>query len=254
MKKTTSIIKIVLLFIFAAVGIFLSINLQRINNAQSLIENTVNTNVSYFSDNIFVFSKYYKFKDEYNSEYWVRKASGKFEYFYSELTDESNANIGTAIENAYTAAAKWDKSFFSSDTFCQIIDGSEYLFYIHQLDESGYKTGKFIVVNTPGGNINSIQIHTSKNKSNPALGSCISEAEAIDICFDKATEIGQPLQKVNNNLINTEFYNENERWIWSIKIWNITEEEIASKSKAINENEYFICIIDAASGEIIAFD
>ncbi|MEX1377778.1 MAG: hypothetical protein AB1Z23_09975 [Eubacteriales bacterium] len=254
MKKAAPIIKFVLLIVFITAGVFSSINLYKMNKAQSLIENVTNKDVSYFTDEFFVFSKYYKFKDADSKEYWIRKSNDKFAYFYSAVESEEMQDIDEAINSAYSQASKWDKSFFASDTFCQIADESQYTFYIHQLDEAGYKTGKYIVVKAPNGYISSIYMHTSKNKSNPDLGSSIGEDKAINMSFNKTTETDHPLQRDSDHLISAEFYRENDKWIWDIKIWNITQEDISSKSTPINQNEYFSCILNASTGKVISFE
>lgn len=256
-KKTKLIIKIILALAFVLAAIYLIVHAIGIKDGKSLIESVINEEIEYIGSENRQYSRQYIYKDSNNIEYWVDKKNGEFIYLSNpnaigaigEITEEK------AKELAYSEAAKWDIDFFAYDTFCQTIDGTnnKYTFTILQVDDTGYKTGKFIGIETISNHVSMISMHTSKIKHSDLLGSCIGEAEAIQIAYQATATTAKILNSENTHVITTYLYYD-KVWFWRVIIRNITLDNVATNTDAIDDDDFFACNIDATTGEVLASD
>jgi len=253
MKKTFKILKIILIVAFIGAFVVLGINLMSIQEHKIVVENIVGKDVSYYRDEPYFSAEYHKYKDADSMQYWVSKATNNLDYVSAENIDTA-VSQGKAEDIAYETAQKYDSEFFKSDIVIELKVDTYYEFYIFQLDNTGYKTGKFIVAKVNGSTIEYISMHTGNNTAHPELGLCIGESHAIEIAFEVSTESEFALNAVDNHLVDTGFYKDSDSWIWEVKIYKITENEIINQTDPVELGNYFVALIDATTGEIISYE
>ncbi|MBN2879943.1 MAG: hypothetical protein JXN65_10005 [Clostridia bacterium] len=252
MRKTFKIIKIVLAVLFILAFIFLAVNLVKIRSGHSKIAAATGESAKYYTDDYYLNKKYYKYKDENGTEYWIDAFAGRFSYMYdaSAADSEKGLTLEKARQAAYSEAAIWDSAFFQSDTMWEVVDGSNYEFIIFQLDSDGMRNGRFITVSVPADKVGNIQMHTRPSK-NAQVSSSISEKEALSKAYSQTEDTEFALYEKDGHLAKCLFIYDGQKWLWEISIWKITGSAIESMSEAIDRDVYFSCTIDAFSGKVI---
>lgn len=256
MKTIFKITRIILIIAFIAAFAVLTINQVNIKEHEVVVEDTVARDVKYIGEDLSFFSDYFKYSDADGMEYWVSKATNNLDYVYNPSAADIDTAVsqGKAEDIAYDAAKKYNSEFFKNDIIIETKIDSYYEFYIFQLDEMGYKNGKFIVVKVNGSEVEFVSMHTEYNSEYPDLGMCIGEQDAIDKTYASTFDSEFALHAENNHLIDTGFYKIVNNWIWEVKIYKITEEEIINQSQPIEHDNFFVALIDATTGEVISFE
>lgn len=256
MKTTFKILRIILILVFIAAFALIGISQMNVKEHEVIVEDTVGKDVHYYRDELYFFSDYYKYNDADGMQYWVSKATNKLDYVYNPAAETIDTTVShsKAQDIAYDAAKEYDREFFKNDIIIETKDDSYYEFYIFQLDSLGYKNGKFIAVKVRGKEIEYVSMHTDYNSVSPELGMCISETAAIDTAYASTSESEFTLSSEDNHLIDTGFYKDSGRWIWEVKIYKITENEIENLTTAIEPENYFLTRIDASTGETITYE
>ena len=261
MKKLISVLKIILAIAFAVISAFIVINIVKIRNAQAFVKVVTDREVEYFNDESFFLNTYYKFKDDENIEYWINKQTGQFSCLINnELKKDKKISEKKAKAIAYEEAEKWDSNFLSNDVFIETIDNDTYVFYIFQLNESGYRTGKFITVEIASDKIRQISMQTTIEQL-----CLISEEKAMDIAYRATTETSTTLNMEENHLTKVYFRVSSknkvylaplsitpESYYWDITISGITADTITNKRDSVSHYPKFICTVDAVNGDIIS--
>lgn len=253
MKTLFKILRILLMLAFAGAFVILTISIIGIKEHQMQVEDIIQKDVSYYSDETYYFGDYYKYKDADGIEYWVSKQTNKLDYVYNPAAQNINTSVSLkkAEDIAIETAQQHNKNFFKSDFTVELKADTYYEFYIFELDQTGYKSGRFIVVKVSGSTFEYVSMHTDKVTDNPNLGMCISESQAINTAYSASSDSEFMLKIEDNHLLNTGFYNDSDIWIWEVKIYRITQDEIVSLTQPIVPNNYFLVQIDAVTGEII---
>ena len=252
MRKTFKIIKIILAVLFILAFIFLAVNLVKIRSGHSKVMAATGETAKYFTDDYYLNKKYYKYKDDNGTEFWIDAFPGRFSYMYdaSAADSEKGLTMEKARQLAYAEASAWDSVFFQSDTMWEAVDGSDYEFIIFQLDSDGTRNGRFITVSVPTDTVEYIQMHTRQSR-NAQVSSAIGEKEALSIAYTSSEGTEFALYENDGHLSKSIFIYDGEKWLWDISIWKITGADIEGMSEVIDKDVYFSCTIDAVTGNVI---